>query len=118
MNKETIMSLDNFSDELDTTMEMVASTDVSYFFNKLHEETGEVAEVGSAIMGSENKTRKLTKKCGSVDLALLEELADTTVVTMILALKRGFTIEQVLTEATRKMKIKNDKRRKAACQKS
>ena len=113
MDNRTIGHLAAFIDELNETMRMVEGTDTSYFFNKLHEETGEVAEVGSAMMGSESKQKKLTKKCGTVEAALLEELADTFVVTMVLARRANFTTEDILREAKRKMQIKNEKRRRA-----
>lgn len=109
---EYLLAFKGFIRELNLTMHLVEDTDISYFFNKLHEETGEVAEVGSAIMGSENKTKKLSKKPGGVDGCLLEELADTIVVASIIAYKKGFKFLDLLEMAKKKMKIKNDKRLK------
>lgn len=113
ITKETLDYLADFVDELDTTMDMVEGTNNAYFFNKLGEETGEAHEVFSALLGSESKNRKLTKKAGSVEAALIEELSDTFNVLMIIARRHGFTVDNVFEVGRQKMKIKNDKRRRA-----
>lgn len=116
MSKESLEAYFDFEDELSVTMEYTSETPVEYFYNKLHEETGEVAEVVSAYLGSEKKYKKISKKSGSLELALLEELADTINVAFIIALKKGFTPSNVLDEARKKMRNKNEKR-SGRCQK-
>lgn len=106
-------ALDDFADELDVTMKMVDDTPVHYFYNKLSEETGEVAAVASAFMGSEKKIRQLTEEAGSIENALIEELSDTFVVIMIIARKHGFDLEDIFKVGTVKMFQKNMKRQNA-----
>lgn len=108
-----IRKLEAFIKELQETMRMIKDTPTHYFYNKLHEETGEVAEVASAFMGSEKKTRELTAKAGSLENALLEELADSFVVLSIIGERHGFDTEDILEMAKIKMFQKNEKRREA-----
>lgn len=113
MNK-TKQELMNFIDELEITMKMVEGTPTSYFYNKLHEETGEVAEVASAFMGSLKKQIKLVEKCGSVEAALIEELSDSFVVIMILARRHGFDLEDIFRVGKDKMFKVNMTRRESS----
>ena len=99
-----------YYEELGRTMRLVEDTPAYYFYNKLSEETGEVAEVAAALMGSESKQRKLLKKHNTINDALLEELADTVNVAMIIAAKHGLEPDEVINMGRIKMKRKNDKR--------
>lgn len=100
----------DYYDELERTLRLIDGTPTYYFYNKLSEETGEVAEVASAIMGSESKQRKLLKKHSTLEEALLEELGDTVNVVMIIAARHGLEPDQVISMGYRKLKKKNDKR--------
>ena len=99
-----------YYDELERTMRLIKDTPTYYFYNKLSEETGEVAEVAAAIMGSESKQKKLLKKHAAIEDALLEELADTVNVAMIIAARHGLEPDEVINMGRIKMKKKNDKR--------
>lgn len=107
-------NLQDFYEELNQTMELIEKTPTHYFYNKLHEETGEVAEVASAFMGSEKKIRELTAEAGSLENALIEELSDSFVVLMIIARRHGFDMEDIFKVGAHKMAVKNQKRIEAA----
>ena len=96
--------------ELFRTLTFIKDTPTHYFYNKLSEETGEVAEVAAAFMGSETKIDKLLKKHITITDAMLEELSDTYNVVMILAARHGLSITDIIEEGTRKLKSKNDNR--------
>lgn len=101
-----------YQNELIRTLELIKDTPTEYFYNKLHEETGEVAEVASAWMGSEAKVKKLLKKHDDLTEAMLEELGDTLNVVMILAARHDLSFDEVVDMGRRKLKKKNDKRDK------
>jgi NTP pyrophosphatase (non-canonical NTP hydrolase) len=101
-----------YLNELIRTLRLIGDTPAHYFYNKLSEETGEVAEVASALMGSERKCKKILKKHNSLEDALLEELGDTVNVVMIIASQHGLKPEDVIDMGRIKMKRKNDKRDK------
>lgn len=99
----------NYCDELNRTLRLIKNTPTHYFYNKLAEETGEVAEVASAYMGAKNKEDKILEKHECLQDAMLEELADVINVSIMLAGRHHLSFEEVLEEATRKLKKKNDK---------
>lgn len=99
-----------YKEELTTTMGHIEDTPTYYFYNKLAEETGEVAEVASAYMGSDKKVIKLLKTHDNLEEAMLEELSDTVNVVMILAARHNITFEEIIDTGRLKLKKKNDKR--------
>lgn len=99
-----------YEQELARTMGQILNTPTYYFYNKLAEEAGEVAEVASAYMGSNKKIRKILSKYECLEEAMLEELGDTMNVVMILASRHNITFDDVVEAGRQKFKTKNDKR--------
>jgi NTP pyrophosphatase (non-canonical NTP hydrolase) len=99
-----------YEKELARTLGLIQKTPTYYFYNKLAEEAGEVAEVASAYMGSNKKVKKILSKYECLEEAMLEELGDTVNVVMILAARHNLTFDEVVEAGRQKFKTKNDKR--------
>ena len=107
---DNIPQASDYHDELTRTLKLTEDTPTPYFYNKLSEETGEVAEVAAAFMGSESKIKKLLKKHETLEHALLEELGDTVNVAMIIGARHNLTPDEIIDMGRIKLKRKNDKR--------
>lgn len=97
----------NYLRALDETMAEIKKTPTYYFYNKLNEESGEVAEVASAFMGSRSKQKKIEAKGKTLDGAMLEELGDVFNVVMILCTRHNVGMQELINSAANALDRKN-----------